>query len=80
MLATIRADTWNVLSKHHIAKIWKDGIIQASPVVPFEQIKGPTHVVEGGHQLPPTRDSGEFHNLIKYIGIYTQHLLAFYRK
>ena len=38
MLATIRDDTWNVLSIQHIIPIRKSGIIQTSPVVAINRL------------------------------------------
>ena len=60
MLAIIRNDTWNVLKMLHISPNSKNGIIQISPVVVLEKIKGPDHMVEGDNHLrkrpqaPPT--------------------------
>ena len=52
MLATIHDMTHEMCSTcitpPHIRK---DGIIQTSPVVAIEKVKGPTHMVEGGNNL-----------------------------
>ena len=56
-LATIRDDTWNVLNMQHITpnlKRWDYSDITGGS---HGQIKGPTHMVEGGHHprnRPPT--------------------------
>ena len=50
MLATIRDGTWYVLNMQHLTPIRKDGIIQTSSVVAIN-IKGPVHMVEGGHLI-----------------------------
>ena len=51
MLATIHDDTWSVLNMQHIIPNSKDGVIQTSPVVAIDRLKGPAHMVEGGHHL-----------------------------
>ena len=51
MLATIRDDTWNVLKVQHItpnSKRWDNSDI---PGGGRKNIKGPTHMTEGGHHL-----------------------------
>ena len=51
MLATIRDDTWNVLNMQQITlnlKIWYYSDI---PGGSHKNIKGPYHMVEGGHHL-----------------------------
>ena len=51
MLATIRDDTWNVLKMQHIisnSKRWDYSNITGGG---YKYIKGPTHMVEGGHHL-----------------------------
>ena len=50
MLPTIRDDTRSVLNIHITPKIRKDGMIPTSLVVALQKIKGPTNLVDGGHQ------------------------------
>ena len=56
-LATIRDDTWNVLNMQHITPNSKRWDYSDIPGGSHGQIKGPTHMVEGGHHprnRPPT--------------------------
>ena len=56
-LATIRDDTWNVLNMQHITPNSKRWDYSDIPGVSHGQIKGPAHMVEGGHHprnRPPT--------------------------
>ena len=56
-LATIRDDTWNVLNMQHITPNSKRWDYSDIPIGSHGQIKGPAHMVEGGHQprnRPPT--------------------------
>ena len=48
MLVTIRDDTWYVLNMHMTPYSKRS---QTSPVVAIKKIKGPAHMVEGGHHL-----------------------------
>ena len=57
MLATIRDDTWNVLNMQHITPNSKRWDYSDIPGGSHLQIKGPAHMVEGGHHprnRPPT--------------------------
>ena len=51
MLATICDDTWNVLNMQHITPNSKIEYYSDILVVTLKKIKGPTHMVEGGHHL-----------------------------
>ena len=56
MSATIRDDTWNILNMQHITpnlKRWDYWDISSGG---HKKIKGPAHMVEGGHtsEGPPT--------------------------
>ena len=56
-LATIRDDTWNVLNMQHITPNSKRWDYSDIPGGSHVQIKGPAHMVEGGHHprnRPPT--------------------------
>ena len=51
MLATIRDDTRNVLNMQHITPNSKRWDYSDIPGGGHKKIKGPTHMVEGGHHL-----------------------------
>ena len=51
MLATIRDDTWNVLNVQHIIPNSKRWDYVDIPGGGQKYIKGPAHMVEGGHHL-----------------------------
>ena len=51
MLATIRDDTWNVLNIQDITPNSKRWDYSDTPGGGHKKIKGPTHMVEGGHHL-----------------------------
>ena len=51
MLATIRDDTWNALNIQHITPNSKRCDYSDIPGCGHKKIKGPAHVVEGGHHL-----------------------------
>ena len=55
-LATIRDDTWNVLNMQHITQNSKRWDYSDIPGGSHGQIKGPAHMVEGGHH-PRNRPS-----------------------
>ena len=56
MLAIIRGDTWNVLNMQHVTLNSKRWDYSDIPGGGHKNIKGPTHMAEGGHHLrkPPT--------------------------
>ena len=64
MLAAICDDTWNVLNMQHITPNSKRWHYSDSPSGGHKKIKGPTHMVEGGHTLEkpatPTHESRFF--------------------
>ena len=51
MLAIIRDDTWNVLNMEHIIPNSKRSDYSDIPGGGHKYIKGPAHMVEGGHDL-----------------------------
>ena len=51
MLATIHDDTWNVLNMQHITPNSKRRDYSYTPGGGHKKIKGPAHMVEGGHHL-----------------------------
>ena len=51
MLATICDDTWNVLNIQHITPNLNRWDYQDTPGGGHKKIKGPAHMVEGGHHL-----------------------------
>ena len=51
MLAIIRDDTWNVLNMQHITPNSKRWDCSDIPGGGLKKIKGPAHMVEGGHHL-----------------------------
>ena len=51
MLATIHDDTWNVLNMQHITPNSKRWDYLDIPVGGHKKIKGPAHMVQGGHHL-----------------------------
>ena len=51
MLVTIYDDTWNVLNMQHITSNSKRWDYSDTPGGGHKKIKGPTHMVEGGHHL-----------------------------
>ena len=71
MLATIRDDTWNVQNMLHIIINLKRWNIQTSPMVAIDRLKGPAHMVEGGHHLrkAPNPDPPLGIWILKYIKV-----------
>ena len=51
MLAKIRDDSWNVLNIQHITPNSKRWDYSDTPGGGHKKIKGPAHMVEGGHHL-----------------------------
>ena len=51
MLATIRDDTWNVLNMQHIIPNSERWNHSDTPGGGHKKIKGPAHMVEGGHHF-----------------------------
>ena len=51
MLATIRDDTWNVLNMQQITPNSKGLDYSDIPDGGHKKMKGPAHMVEGGHHL-----------------------------
>ena len=69
MLATIRDDTWNVLNMQYIIPNSKRWDYSDTPGDSHIKIKGPAHMVEGGHHLrkPPNPHPLEFIKDIPYL-------------
>ena len=68
MLATIRDDTWNVLNMQHIISNSKRRDYSDIPCGGQKYIKGPAHMVEGGHQLRKAPNPHPLQLLLKYHG------------
>ena len=74
MLATIRDDTWNVLNMQHItanSKRWDYSDITGGG---HKQIKGPAHMIDGGHHLrgepTPTHQDPTQLLQMKYLNVF----------
>ena len=80
MLVRIHDATWNMCNMQHTTpKFEKYGIIQISPVVVLEKIKGSAHMVESDHQIrkryqphpPPQNSQADLENSHQTLSVDT---------
>ena len=80
MLAIIRDDTWNVLNMQHITPNSKRWDYSDTPGGGYKKIKGPAHMVEGGHHLrkAPNTHPRHLNNRITFLASFSDNFYYFY--